>query len=56
LVRIKGNKTKCQYYYVKVDLINQICDLGVKKHGMNITKSRPNEEMFKIESGKYVYR
>jgi hypothetical protein len=43
--------------YVKVDLVNQIHDSGVKKHGMSITKSRPKEEMLKIESdGKYVRR
>jgi hypothetical protein len=29
----------------------------VKKHGMNITKSRPKEEMLTmLESGKYVQR
>jgi hypothetical protein len=33
--------------YVKVDLV---------KHGMNITNSRPKEEMLKMESGKYVRR
>ncbi len=43
--------------YVKVDLVNQIRDSGVKKHGMNITKSRPKEEMLKMEfDGKYVQR
>jgi hypothetical protein len=43
--------------YVKVDLVNQIRDSGVKKHGMSITKSRPKEEMLKMESdGKYVQR
>jgi hypothetical protein len=43
--------------YVKVDLVNQIHDSGVKKHGMNITKSRPKEEMLKMEfDGKYVWR
>jgi hypothetical protein len=43
--------------YVKVDLVNQIRDSGVKKHGMNITKSRPKEEMLTmLESGKYVQR
>ncbi len=42
--------------YVKVDLVNQIHDSGVKKHGMNITKSRPKEEMLKMGSGKYVRR
>jgi hypothetical protein len=33
--------------YVKVDVV---------KHGMNITNSRPKEEMLKMESGKYVRR
>jgi hypothetical protein len=43
--------------YVKVDLVNRIRDSGVKKHGMNITKSRPKEEMLMmLESGKYVQR
>jgi hypothetical protein len=43
--------------YVKVDLVNQIHDSGVKKHGMSITKSRPKEAMLKMESdGKYVWR
>jgi hypothetical protein len=42
---------------VKVDLVTQIHDSGVKKHGMSITKSRPKEEMLKMESdGKYVWR
>jgi hypothetical protein len=41
---------------VKVSLVNQIRDSVVKKHGMNITKSRPKEEMLKMESGKYVRR
>jgi hypothetical protein len=41
---------------VKVGLVNQIHDSGVKKHGMNITKNRPKEEMLKMESGKYVRR
>jgi hypothetical protein len=43
--------------YVKVDLVNQIRDSGVKKHGMSITNSRPKKEMLKMESdGKYVQR
>jgi hypothetical protein len=42
--------------YVKVDLVNQIRDSGVKTHGMNITKSRPKDLMPKTESGKYVRR
>jgi hypothetical protein len=43
--------------YVKVDLVNQISDSRVKKYGMNITKSRPKEEMLMmLESGKYVQR
>jgi hypothetical protein len=40
--------------YVKVDLVNQTHDPEVKKHGMNITKSRLKEEMLEMESGKYA--
>ncbi len=54
--RIKGCGAQL-IAYVKVDQVNQICDSGVKKHGMNITKSRPKEEMLTmLESGKYVRR
>jgi len=43
--------------YVRKDLVNQIHDSRVKKHGMSITKSRLKEEMLKMESdGKYVWR
>jgi hypothetical protein len=43
--------------YMKVDLLYHVCDPGVKKYGMSITKTRPKEEMLKMEArGKYVRR
>lgn len=40
--------------YVKVDLVNQIRDVGkAAAHGLNLTKSRPKEKT-RDSDGKYV--